>query len=200
MEPKFQTSFIPKKTIDNDSRNRVVAISDTNIFTLAASIIFIVTILLYGGLYFYRDYVIEEVKKADAALTEAEAAIEPKKIKEIISNNSRINNSLKILDGHLATSKLMLFLQDSALKKVKFNEFAYQNKDGVPSIIINSEVQNYNSFAYQQKVLVENEYIQNSDFSDILLGDNGNIKYRFSGRIEPSLVSYKKSLEALTTN
>ena len=200
MEPKFQTSFIPKKTIDNDSRNRVVAISDTNIFTLAASIIFIVTLLLYGGLYFYRDYVIEQVKKADTALTEAEAAIEPKKIKEIISNNSRINNSLKILDGHLATSKLMLFLQDSALKKVKFSEFTYQNKDGVPSIVINSEVQTYNSFAYQQKVLVENEYIQNSGFSDILLGDNGNIKYKFSGRIESSLVSYKKSLETLTTN
>lgn len=199
MEPKFQTSFIPKKTVDDDSRNRSVVYTDTNIFTLAATIVFIATALMYGGLYFYKNMLIKQVAEADSQLVEARTAIQPEKIQEIIDNDSRIKNSEKILDRHLATSKLMIFLSDSAIKKIRFSELMYQNKDGIASIAIDSEVQTYNSFAYQQEVLVKNEFITNPYFDDISLSDNGNITFKFTGRIDPSLVSYKKALESRIT-
>lgn len=199
MEPKFQTSFIPKKNIDDDSRNRSVVYSDTNIFTLTATIVFIATVLMYGGLYLYKNMLVKQVAQADSQLIEARTAIQPKKIQEIIDNNHRIKNSNKILDSHIATSKLMIFLSDSAIKKVRFNEFMYQYKDGIASITIDSEVQTFNSFAYQQEVLAKNEFIKNPSFDEISLLDNGNISFKFTGRIDPTLVSYKKALESRIT-
>ncbi|HRH26625.1 MAG TPA: hypothetical protein PLZ99_00495 [Parcubacteria group bacterium] len=199
MEPKFQTSFIPKKIAEDDSRNRVSISAETNIFTLAATVVFVVISLLYGGLFFYKGVIIKQVEKARQDLISASDAIQPDKIQEIIDNNTRINNSLEILDKHLATSRLMMFLSDSTIKKLKFNEFLYQNKDGVASVIIDSEVQTYNAFAYQQEVLAKSEYVKNPTFTDISLSDDGNVKFKFSGRIEQSLVSYKKALESTIT-
>jgi hypothetical protein len=199
MEPKFQTSFIPKKIVDDDSRNRVTINAETNIFTLTASIVFVIISLLYGGLFFYKGVVVKEVEKARQDLISASDAIQPEKIQEIIDNNTRINNSLEILDKHLATSKLMMFLSDSTIKKLKFNEFLYQNKDGIASVIIDSEVQTYNAFAYQQEILAKSDFVINPSFTDISLSDNGNVKFKFSGRIDQSLVSYKKALESTIT-
>ncbi len=199
MEPKFQTSFIPKKTVDDYSRNRSIVYTDTNIFTLAATIVFIATVILYGGLFFYKNMLVKQVAQADVQLIDAKTAIDPKKIQEIIDNDSRIKNSQKILERHLATSELMVFLNDSAIKKIRFNEFMYQNKEGIASVVIDSEVQTYNSFAYQQEVLVNNEFITNPSFENITLSDNGNITFKFTGRIDPSLVSYKKAIESTVT-
>lgn len=199
MEPKFQTSFIPKKIADDDSRNRVTINAETNIFTLTATIVFVIISLLYGGLFFYKGVVVKQVEKARQDLISASDAIQPEKIQEIIDNNTRINNSLEILDKHLATSKLMMFLSDSTIKKLKFNEFLYQNKDGIASVIIDSEVQTYNAFAYQQEVLAKSDFVINPSFTDISLSDDGNIKFKFSGRIDQSLVSYKKALESTIT-
>ena len=64
MEPKFQTSFIPKKIAEDDSRNRVSISAETNIFTLAATVVFVVISLLYGGLFFYKGVIIKQVEKA----------------------------------------------------------------------------------------------------------------------------------------
>lgn len=199
MEPKFQTSFIPKKTVDSDSRNKSVVYTETNIFSLAATIVFITTTLFFGGLFLYKNMLVKQVAQADSDLESARSAIQPEKIQEIIQNNLRITNSKEILDRHLATSRLLTFLSGSVLKKVKFEELSYQNKDGVPSIIITSEAQNYNTFAYQEQVLSSNEYIKNPSYTEISLTPNGNIRFKFSGRIEPSLVSYKKGVESSVT-
>jgi hypothetical protein len=200
MEPKFQTSFIPKKIAEDDSRNRVSISAETNIFTLAATVVFVVISLLYGGLFFYKGVIIKQVEKARQDLISASDAIQPDKIQEIIDNNTRINNSLEILDKHLATSRLMMFLSDSTIKKLKFNEFLYQNKDGVASVIIDSEVQTYNAFAYQQEVLAKSEYVKNPTFSNIGLDSTGNIKFQFTSTIDSGLLSYKKSIETLSVN
>lgn len=198
MEPKFQTSFIPKKQIGGDTE-KINIVEETNIFSLAATLIFIVTALMLGGLYGYKYLVLKQISEADIKLNEARSAIQPDKIQKLIDANSRITTGVGLLENHLITTKLLELLNDSSIKKIKFNELTYQNKDRAPSVIIDGEVTDYAALASQNDILKKNELLKNPEFGDFLLSDNGFVRFHFTARLDPTLVSYKKSIESLDT-
>lgn len=200
MQPRFQTSFIPKKSIDNVPDRGAREVDDTNIFSLAATLIFLATALLLGGLFFYKNLVLKQLEQKGEEVNAARSAIEPEKIKEILDANARIKASVGLLENHLVTSRLLLFLGDLASKNLQFNDFNYQNKAGGPSITINGEAKTYNSLAFQQDVLSKNERLSQVVFSEINLNENGNVRFRVGARLDATLVSYKKLLETLSVN
>lgn len=199
MQPNFQTSFIPKKPVSGETE-RVKVVHDTDIFTLAATITFIVTALLYGGLYFYKNMIVNQITEADKQLNDARSAILPDEIKKLLDANSRITTASSLLDKHLVNSKMLLLLGDLAVKKLKFNDLSYTNKTGTPTIKINGEVQTYNALAKQQEIFSGSEYVKNPTFSNIGLGEAGSIKFQFTSTIESEILSYKKAVESLSVN
>lgn len=199
MQPNFQTSFIPKKPVGGDVE-KISVVHDTDIFTLAATIVFIVTALLYGGLYFYKNLLVNQIAEANKQLEDARSAILPEKIKELLDANSRINTASILLEKHLVNSRMLALLGDLSVKKLKFNDLNYSNKTGSPTIKINGEVQTYNALAKQQQIFTESEYVKNPTFSNIALDANGNIKFQFTSTIESGLLSYKKTIESLSVN
>jgi len=199
MQPNFQTSFIPKKPVSGESE-KVNVVHDTDIFTLAATITFIVTALLYGGLYFYKNLLVKQIGDAGKQLEDARAAILPDKIEELLDANSRISTVNGLLERHVVNSKMLVLLGDLAVTKLQFNDLTYTNKTGSPVLRINGEVQTYNALAQQQDILTKNEYIKNPIFSNITLSDGGNIRFQFTSSIDLNLVSYKKAVESLSIN
>lgn len=199
MQPNFQTSFIPKKPVSGEPEKQKV-IHDTDIFTLAATITFIATALLYGGLYFYNNLLLSQIEEAGKQLEEARSAILPEKIKELLDANARIATVNGLLEKHVVNSKMLVLLGDLAVTKLQFNDFVYTSKNGSPVLKINGEVQTYNALAQQKEILMKNEYIKNPVFSNLSLSDNGNIKFQLTASIDMNLVSYKKSVELLNTN
>lgn len=199
MEPKFQTSFIPKRNIESGSDRGVSRdVDDTNIFTLGATIIFIFTVLIAGGLFTYKGILLKQLDMKGKEVDAARSAIEPDKIKDILEANYRIQASKNLLDNHQVTSGLLVLLGQLAIKNIQFNSLSYQNKIGGPSINIKSEVRTYNALAYQQEVMLKNELLRQVTFSDVALGENGSIRFSISARLDPNLVSYKKLLESLS--
>ncbi|TSC70388.1 MAG: Uncharacterized protein CEO12_412 [Parcubacteria group bacterium Gr01-1014_46] len=199
MEPRFQTSFIPKKQI-GDQSDYSDKIRETDIFSLAATMISIVTVVLFGGLFFYKSVLVKQIAKADIEVNNARSAIQPEMIKELIDANSRITTSINLLEKHVATSNLLYILGDLALKRFKFNDLTYSIKNGVPSITAQAEVQTFNALAQQQDVFSKSEYIKNPIFSNIALSDTGGVKFSFSSTVNFGAISYKKVLESLTLN
>ncbi len=199
MQPNFQTSFIPKKPVSGES-DKTSVVHDTDIFTLAATLTFIVTALLYGGLFLYRNMLDKQIVEAGKQLDDARSAILPDKIKELLDANSRITTASNLLEKHIVNSKMLLLLNDLAVKKLKFNDLTFSNKTGVPTVRINGEVQTYNALAKQQEIFANSEYIKNPTFSNIALGEGGSIKFQLTTTIDSSLISYKKSVESLSIN
>lgn len=195
MEPKFQTSFIPKKQVGGDSDRVSFSAEGVNIFTFGATLIFIATIAVYGGLFFYKSYLINKQVESDKALNDARTAIEPEKIQDILDANSRITSSLELLERHLVTTNFLNLLGDSTVKNLKLNDLVYQNKNGVPSLIVSGEVGSYNALAYQEMVLRQNEFLKDISFSEINLGETGSIRFKLESRINPDVVSYKKIID-----
>ena len=200
MEPKFQTSFIPKRPIGSSQSSGNDTIRSTNIFSVVATIVFIVTILVSIGLFFYKNILTNQIADADKSIVAARADFEPEKIQELIDANARIASVKDLLENHIVVSKVLVLMQDLTVRKMRFTELDYVNKNNDPTINITGEVQTYNALAEQQDVFLNNEFMKDPVFSDFNLGDNGYLSVKFSSRLDPSLVSYKKMVESIPLN
>src|SRR5437870_2852513 len=112
MEPKFNTSFIPKKPVADvpvyvDRRPK----GTLNIFSLAATLIFAMTLLGAGGVYLYKNLLTSQIVQADKDVNAARAAFETDKIQDLIQANTRIIATKNLLEKHLAVSQILLLLQ-----------------------------------------------------------------------------------------
>ncbi len=198
MEPKFQTSFIPKKPIVATSGTSVSVIHETNVFAVIATVVFIVTIATSGGLFAYKSSLTNQIAAADKKILEARAALQPETIRDLVDSNSRIVSSKSLLEKHVVVSKLLKLLETLTLKKMRFTTFTYTYANGVPKVSMTGEVQTYNALAQQQDIFSKNEFIKNPQFSNFNLSDNGYIAVAFSATIDPMLVSYKKAIDSMT--
>ncbi|MFA5889240.1 MAG: hypothetical protein WCW47_03545 [Candidatus Paceibacterota bacterium] len=196
MEPKFQTSFIPKRPINSPGGSGIDIIHNTNIFSVIATVVFIVTILTSGSLFLYKYSLTNQIKVADQNIITARDAFEPEKIRELIDANTRIISARSLLENHVVMSKILILMESLTIKKMRFTEFNYTNKNNNPTITILGEIQTYNALAEQQDVFLKNEFVKNPTFSNFNLGDNGYILVNFSANIDPGLISYKKFVES----
>ena len=200
MEPKFQTSFIPKKPLGTSQGSAIEKIQNTNVFTIAATVIFVVTILISVGLFFYKNIVTNQIAQDQKSITDARATFEPDKIQQLIDANTRIVSIKNLLEKHAIVSRVLTLMQDLTMKKMRFTKLDYQIKDNVPIVTIAGEVQTYNALAEQQSAFLANEYIKTPIFSDLSLKDNGYVSVSFTAQIDPSFVSYKTAIGPTTLN
>ena len=101
MDPRFQTSFIPKKPLVGGASTPSKTI---NLFALIATLIFIATLTLAVGVFFYNRLVIGQINENKATLERAKGAFEPDLINKIVRLDDRIGVAEGLLNEHLATS------------------------------------------------------------------------------------------------
>jgi hypothetical protein len=197
MEPKFQTSFIPKKPMVVSTGTSVSVIRETNLFSILATAIFIVTIITGGGLFVYKNVLTQQTEEAKKNIASAEEAFQTGQMQDLLDANSRITSSKNLLEKHVAVSKLLTLLQALTVKKLQLNSLIYKNISGSIVLTIKGQAQSYNAIAAQEKVFAENDFIKNPTFSNFIPTDNGYIGVDFTANLMPSLVSYKKAIGSL---
>jgi|SRR3989338_301759 len=201
MEPKFQSSFIPKKPIITGSVAQSVHVHSVNIFSLLATVIFVITILVAGGGFIYKNVLIGQIATADKNLAAAREAFQPEKIQELIDANAKIMVTKELLEKHVVVSELLAVFQELTVKKMRFSSLVYTSKtEGLPALSIDGETSTYNAMANQQDIFSKNEFLKEPKFSDFALGENGTILVKFFTKVDPRLVSYKKMVESLSIN
>ena len=195
MEPKFQTSFIPKKPIGQTGGPSLSVVHNVSIFSTVAAVVFIVTILSSGALFFYKNILSGQIGQYDKDIASASSAFQPQKIQDLIDANSRIATTKTLLENHVVVSKLLLLLNNLVLKKIRIADLIYSNKNKEPSLLMIAEAQTYNALAEQQDLFLKNEFIKDPVFSSFVLGDNGYITFNFLATINSNLISYKKAIQ-----
>ena len=195
MEPKFQTSFIPKKPILDAPGTLTSKRESSNIFSIIATVLFTITILAFGGMFGYKIILQNQINEADKALNDAREAIATSKIQELLDANSRISSTKDLLEKHVVVSELLVLLQTMTVKNMRFSELNYTNKDNLSNITASVESASYNAIVQQSKIFDSTSFVQSYSFSDFNLGDNGVVKMKFSADLSPDLFSYKKVVE-----
>ena len=198
MEPKFQTSFIPKKPIINSPIRTSPAIS--SLFSVLAGIIFVITLVTFGFLLVYKNVLKNQIAKADQDINSAREAFQLVKIQELIDANARIIAVKGLLEKHIVVSPLLSLLQTLTIQTIQLNDLTYSNKNNNPSVFTNLQSKTYNSLANQSDAFSKNQYFRTSDFSDFNLGPNGSIQVKFFANLDPKLTSYKNAIESLLLN
>lgn len=200
MEPKFQSSFIPKKPVVDSPRALGPVTKNRNIFSVIATFMFIITLIAAGGAFGYKKYIEKNISDADKQLSEVRSAFEAGRIQELIDASARLNSIKSLLDNHFVVSQILLLLQNLTLKNIRFDSMSYQNIGGRPVITMDSEGASYNAIANQRDVFVESGMLDNVQFLGYNLTEKGTIKAKFSAVVTPKLISYKDFINSLSSN
>ncbi|HEY0907930.1 MAG TPA: hypothetical protein VGE35_01130 [Candidatus Paceibacterota bacterium] len=194
MDPRFQTSFIPKKPIVAQPGR---APSSVNLFSLLATIVFIVALALSGGVYFYKELTQKQIDANKVSLEKAKGAFEPETINQIVRLDTRLENGKKILGNHIAVTPFFDFLSSITLKTVRFKtfEFNYLAKDKI-QVFMTGQARDYASVALQSDLFDAQKYLKNTLVSDMSLDSAGTISFKVDTIVDPSLLSYAASIGA----
>ncbi len=198
MDPKFQTSFIPKKPMTAQPGRQSVPI---NLFSLLATVVFIVALALSGGVYFYKQLVQKQIATNSTNLEKAKGAFDPAIIDQIVRLDTRLVNGKKLLDNHIAVSPFFSFLSSITLKTVRFKSFAftYLAKDKI-QVVMSGQAQSYASVALQSDLLDEQKNLKNTIVSDMALEAAGTVAFNVSTIVDPGVFSYAASIGVIPSS
>lgn len=205
MEQQFQTSFIPKKPVTE--ARAPVSRGGTSIFSLAATIILVVSLILLGGSYFYRATL---SKERDAITTDIGAktkTFDPDFLNEVTTLDKRIRAANDVLSKHTLVSPVFTKLEQLSLKTVQFTKFdlaqATTTTTGPVTIKMSGRAVNYAAIASESDVLAgvgsnKNTYFINPIFSNLNLDDKGRVSFDLTFSVHNDLVSYATYINRLT--
>ncbi len=196
MDPKFQSSFIPKGPVTSSG---MANLSNQNkgrgFFGFLASLIFILAIVAAAGVFGYNLFLTSNIAQMGNDLTTARASLDPDVINQISRLNSRIISTQTLLSKHIVLSPLFAFLETSTLKSVRWTNFNYgMTKDGL-QLIMQGQALGYSALALQSDTFNKSKYIKSPLFSNLTLDDKGNVTFAFTAILDSSIVSYKTFLD-----
>lgn len=194
MDTKFQTSFIPKKTL-TDSMGR--AGSSMSIFLIVAIIVFILTLSAAAGVFAFRKILVSRIDKVDKELVKAKNFFESSFINKANILNRRIEASKQLLAVHTAVSPIFELLENETLATIRFDSFNYDVKDGVGATLrLGGQGKYFSSVALQSDIFGQDKSFKNPVFSDLNPDQSGNIVFKFSSTVDPKLTSYVSTLKS----
>ncbi len=198
MDPRFQTSFIPKKPIVATPGREP---SSVNLFALLSTIVFIMTLALAGGVFSYKQLIVKQIAENKVMLDKAKSAFEPETIKSIVRLDTRLEVGKKLLDSHLAVTPFFEYLSTITLKTVRFKtfDFSYLSKDKI-EVKMSGQAQDYDSVALQSDLLNQQKLLKKPMLGDMSLEAAGTVAFNMSALVDPTLISYNKVVGGTKTS
>lgn len=191
METKFQTSFIPKTSIDTTAT--ALPRRHMGFFTFISLIIFFLSALSAGGMYMWHKYLIGSEQSLKESLDRNIKSFESQTIEEYVRLNNRIDAAKYLLSHHVAISYIFDFLSEKTIKSVRFLDLKYDvGVDGVATLTMNGEAKSYNAVAYQSEVFGKEKSLKSPLFSNLDLDTVGNVVFNFTTKIDPSFIFYTR--------
>lgn len=201
MDPKFQTSFIPKKPLVSSAG--VKTRHPVSIFMTAAVIIFILSI---GGAAFALVW--ERVLASQEAQYQDELAKDQNQFNtSLISTLSKANQKIDIanqlLKSHLASSQVFDIVSKLTISTVRWKSFDFSVPDKAGQgikVAMEGDADSFASIAYQSDVFGQsalfgtNKVIKNPVLSNLSVQPGGHVAFSFTATVDPSELSYTSSL------
>jgi hypothetical protein len=196
MDPKLQTSFIPKKNT-GESRHRSVPLG---FFTILGYIIFCLSIFAAVGLFGANFLLTQNIAAQDTKLSSKVKTFDAHSINDLIRFNSRLETAKKILASHLATSAVFSLLSQNTIQSVQFNAFNYVNDGAKINVSLMGKAPNFASLAFQSDTFSQVSYLRDQVFSDITLGQDGTVGFKFIATVDPTALVYTVATSTTPSN
>ncbi len=208
METKFQTSFIPKKpfTPIGGLNVRTSHSHTTSLFMTLATLLFVASLFAAGGMYFWKSYLLSAQESYKTQLAEREKQFNSDLIEELKRQNIKIDTAKNLILNHVATSQIFDIIGRLTIENVRFLSMdlttAGTNSNEGIKISMKGYGTSLSAVAFQSDVLGKLEQyglrkvVKNPILSDPSVDVGRTVSFGLSATIEPSSLSYKKSLDA----
>lgn len=175
--------------------------STINLFSLLATVLFLVAIALSAGVYFYRGVVQKQIDSASSSLDRAKAAFDPDTINQITRLDTRIEAGKALLGSHVSVTPLFDFLSSVTLKTVRFRDFSfsYLAADKI-AVSMKGQAVSYAAVALESDLLNSKKQLKNTILSDMALDTQGTVSFSVSTTIDPKLLSYAPTIAPAGTS
>ena len=193
---QFTTTFIPKKPLTDVTPSGAQPVSrPVGLLSSISTILFFVTILIAGGVYFWKGYETKNVVVLADSIKKIEKTFEPELVTKLQSLDRQLKNGSTLVKGHTVVSPVFDLLESSTLKTVKFTKFdvVFDDVKGT-QIKMSGEADGYRSIAQQSDVLGANSYLKDAIFSNFFLTPKGRISFDLSFGVKPDFVDFEKAL------
>jgi cell division protein FtsL len=122
-DPKFQTSFIPKKAmVEPRAKN-----AGMGIFLFISIIIFFIAVGVAAFVYLDKQYLVGQITTATQEIKEKQDSFNRLTIEDILTLESRIIVANELLTKHITVSPIFYeFLNKATLPNVRFKNFSFQ--------------------------------------------------------------------------
>ena len=188
MDPRFQSSFIPKKPVMTSMRP---ARGPINLLSLISTIVFIIALALGGGVFLYQSYLNNSIASDTQSLNLTKSQFDPATINDIIRLDSRLNTANSLLSQHAELSNLFLVLENTTLQTVRFTNFNFTIGDkNTLTLSMNGEALGFADVALQAAAFNKSPYFKNLIVTGLSLESSGGVAFMISVNVDPSLISY----------
>lgn len=196
MEPKFQSSFIPKGPLASSAgSNLVKRPKEKSLFGYIGMVVFVLSVLLAGGVFGYKYYLKNRIASMEASLEQARADLDLETIEELMNLDRRIKSTKQLVSKHVVLTPLFEFLEIFTPKTLRFNDFKYSVSDGAIKLSMKGEARGYAALAAHADIINKSEHFKDPVFSDLTLSPKGDVVFSFTATVDPNLVSYLRQVE-----
>jgi hypothetical protein len=191
MDNSFQTSFIPKKAMTPGGGSK----EPKSLFSMISIFLLVATLLAAGGIYLYKNYLIQQEESLSASLSQTRDTFEKDTLDELEMFNKRSLAATQILSKHLVLSPFFSRLSEITIPSVQYKNFEYQSGVNAYTVNIKGVAKDYRSIAQQSDAFntAKGRSFKNVLFSDLTRDKNNNVTFSLSFDIEPDLLSYEKN-------
>jgi len=207
MDPKFQTSFIPKKPLGQPAMGlpggQKAKKAASSLFMTISVIVFIASLLGAGGAYAWKQILLSSRDSYQKELSDREKQFNPTLINQLKEANVKIDTARQLLANHLASSEIFDIVRRFTVENVRFLSMDIASPlDGSSglSMSLQGYGTSFSAIAFQSQVLGQLEQyglrqvVKNPIISDPSLGQNGTVAFGFSATIDPTSISYERSI------
>lgn len=195
MENQLTTTFIPKKPLmETPETGSRPTSRPVGFLSAISTILFLVTLALCAGVYFWKQYETSTVATLATSVTKVEKTFEPELITQLQILDRQLRDANGLLQNHTVLTPLFNALEASTLKQVRFNKFdvSFDPLNGT-LVKMSGDADGYRTIAQESDVLGANTYLKNVLFSNFSLTQTGRVSFDLSFSLSPDFTSFVKA-------
>lgn len=188
LPPTIPTSFVPHAASATARRFRGDL---TGAFGFFAYGVLVLVFVLALGVFFYGRVLASNKAAKDAALAEAQAAIDPAAVESFVRLRNRLSSGNSLLTAHPAFSGFFSVLEKILPGSVRFTTLHLsQDSVGLLKAEIAGIAKSFNALAVASNAFAEDGRIKDAIFSNISVNRDSSVSFALSAMLDPKIVSF----------
>ena len=188
LPPTIPTSFVPRST---SVAARQLRTNFTGTFGFFAYIIFGIILVLTLSIFFYDRILAGTLTSRDAALAQAQKAIDIATVEGFVQLRDRLNAGALLLANHVALSKFFKLLETLLPASVRFNSL-HLTIDDTKKVKLEGLgiAKNFNALATVSTAFAKDGHIKDAIFSNIVVTKDGSVSFALSATLDQKVVDF----------